>query len=211
MKIINSFKKMEECKMRMMVKNIETRGIMDVSHLLNKELDIYLRSYNCNHDDIRLVMSKETYNDLIYKGIDRYLVYRIPNDIEIFCTKVEFNNDKPFGMVTIWPCHSLVSANGYFDTDITFNYGGYFKELKMEEFKMPEIKNVIFNAPATIVFWSDGTKTIVKAQDNEYYDAEKGLAMAISKKALGNKGNYNDIFKKHIGDYFGTCMNKPEV
>ena len=59
------------------------------------------------------------------------------------------------------------------------------------------IKNVIFNDPATIVFWNDGTKTIVKAE-NEKFDPEKGLAMAISKKVLGNKGNYYEIFKKWL-------------
>ena len=61
----------------------------------------------------------------------------------------------------------------------------------------PSIKNVIFNDPATIIFWSDGTKTIVKAK-NESFDPEKGLAMAISKKFLGNKGNYYDEFKKWL-------------
>jgi hypothetical protein len=60
-----------------------------------------------------------------------------------------------------------------------------------------KIKDVIFNAPATIVFWSDGTKTVVKAT-NELFDREKGLAMAIAKKFLGNKGNYFNTFKKYI-------------
>lgn len=64
--------------------------------------------------------------------------------------------------------------------------------------RLPDIKNVIFNDPATIVFWSDGTKTVVKCQDGEPYDAEKGLAMAISKKALGNQGNYCNVFKKWL-------------
>ena len=59
------------------------------------------------------------------------------------------------------------------------------------------IKNVIFNDPATIVFWNDGAKTIVKAE-NEPFDPEKGLAMAISKKVLGNKGNYYETFKKWL-------------
>ena len=59
------------------------------------------------------------------------------------------------------------------------------------------IKKVIFNDPATIVIWADGTKTIVKS-DNEQYNPEKGLAMAISKKALGNKGNYYETFKKWL-------------
>lgn len=57
------------------------------------------------------------------------------------------------------------------------------------------IKNVIYNDPATIVFWDDGTKTVVKC-GNEDFDPEKGLAMAISKKALGNKSNYYEVFKK---------------
>jgi len=61
------------------------------------------------------------------------------------------------------------------------------------------IENVIFNDPATIVYWSDGTKTVVKAH-NEPFDKEKGLAIAISKKVLGNKGNFNDVFKKYIKD-----------
>ena len=65
-------------------------------------------------------------------------------------------------------------------------------------FKGIEIKNVIFNDPATIVFWTDGTKTVVKAQDDDAFDPEKGLAMAISKKALGNKGNYCNELKKWL-------------
>ena len=59
------------------------------------------------------------------------------------------------------------------------------------------IKNVIFNDPATIIFWSDGTKTVVKAE-NESFDPEKGLAMAIAKKSLGNRGSYYDEFKKWL-------------
>ena len=59
------------------------------------------------------------------------------------------------------------------------------------------IKKVIFNNPATIVFWSDGSKTVVKSNLDDY-DPEKGLAMAIAKKALGNEGNYYNVFKKWL-------------
>ena len=61
-----------------------------------------------------------------------------------------------------------------------------------------DITKVIFNSPATIVMWSDGTKTIVKCKKDEKFDPEKGLAIAISKKFLGNKGNYAKTFKKWI-------------
>lgn len=60
------------------------------------------------------------------------------------------------------------------------------------------IKKVIFNDPATIVFWTDGSKTVVKCGEYDIFDPEKGLAMAISKKALGNQGNYYETFKKYL-------------
>lgn len=62
------------------------------------------------------------------------------------------------------------------------------------------IENVIFNDPATIVFWSDGTKTVVKAQSGDTFDPEKGLAMAISKRVYGNSGNYYNALKKWLPD-----------
>lgn len=62
------------------------------------------------------------------------------------------------------------------------------------------IKNVIFNPPATIVFWEDGTKTVVKCQ-NEIFDPEKGLSMAFMKHALGNKSNYFNTVKKWAEKY----------
>ena len=61
-----------------------------------------------------------------------------------------------------------------------------------------KIKRVIFNAPATIILWKDGTKTVVKCGENEEYDPEKGLAMALVKHFLGNKGNYNNLFRKYL-------------
>ena len=64
--------------------------------------------------------------------------------------------------------------------------------------RIPEIKNVIFNDPATIVFWEDGTKTVVKCQDGDEFDPEKGLTMAITKKAYGNKGSYCNKLKKWL-------------
>ena len=61
---------------------------------------------------------------------------------------------------------------------------------------IPEVKKVIFNDPATIVYWKDGTKTIVKCQDGDDFDSEKGFAMAFLKKCWGNKGNFNDNLRK---------------
>lgn len=61
---------------------------------------------------------------------------------------------------------------------------------------LPDIDDVIFSGPATVVKWKDGTKTVVKCAKNDNFDPEKGLAMAIAKKALGNKGNYYETIRK---------------
>lgn len=81
----------------------------------------------------------------------------------------------------------------YAENDIA-NTHNLWKTMNVAE---RQIDKVIFNNPATIVFWSDGTKTVVKA-DGEDFDPEKGLAMAIAKKFYGNTGRYFDIFKKWI-------------
>lgn len=60
------------------------------------------------------------------------------------------------------------------------------------------IKNVIFAPPATIVYWSDGSKTVVKCNEKDIFDPEKGLAMAIAKRCGGNKGNYYKEIKNWV-------------
>ena len=64
--------------------------------------------------------------------------------------------------------------------------------------KIPNIKQVYFNEPVTVVLWGNGDKTIVRCQDGDTYSKESGLAIAIMKYMSGNKGRFNDIFKKWI-------------
>lgn len=64
-----------------------------------------------------------------------------------------------------------------------------------------DIVDVIFNDPATIVFWKDGTKTVVKCGEGDIYDPEKGLAMAIAKKHYGNKYSYYNVFQHWMKKY----------
>ena len=66
---------------------------------------------------------------------------------------------------------------------------------RVKKFVVPKAVKVIFNYPATIIIWEDGTKTVVKVQD-EYFDEEKGFAMAFMKKVMGNTGKYFDEVKK---------------
>ena len=57
----------------------------------------------------------------------------------------------------------------------------------------PGIKKVIFNDPATIVLWDDGTKTVVKCSEGDTYSEWSGLAFCICKKLMGDE--FHKVFK----------------
>ena len=60
------------------------------------------------------------------------------------------------------------------------------------------IDKVIFNPPATIVFWQDGTKTVVKCKEGEEFSEWAGIALCLAKKLYGP--NFHKIFKAHCSD-----------
>lgn len=107
--------------------------------------------------------------------------------------------------------------NFHVDTPITWYRDGrgngrtYQLELAKDPTYRMTAKKVIFHDPATIVIWVDGTKTVVKCSPEDVYDKEKGLALCYMKKALGNKGNYNNVFRKWItpeGREFDSFITK---
>ena len=77
---------------------------------------------------------------------------------------------------------------------------GICNEDILKESKCLEIQKVIFNNPATVILWKDGTKTVVKCNGRDTYDPEKGFAMAISKKVLGSYPAIKRIIRKYSPD-----------
>lgn len=71
------------------------------------------------------------------------------------------------------------------------------------------IKRVIFNPPATIVYWSDCTKTVVKCNVNDIFDPEKGLAMAIAKRCAGNTRAYYAEIRHWVAECGKDYPGKP--
>lgn len=107
----------------------------------------------------------------------------------------------------------LMRSMGYFDgsgplrSSIT-HYEKCIEALKnyntsgKEENWEPYIEKVIFNPPATIVFWKSGGKTVVKCNEPDKYDKAKGVALCYMKKALMNSsGEFNKQLRK-AGVYY---------
>lgn len=61
--------------------------------------------------------------------------------------------------------------------------------------KRKSIKEVIFNNPATIILWADGTKTVVKCKDGDKYDKQTGFLICYLKGIVGNKTLLKEIDK----------------
>lgn len=71
------------------------------------------------------------------------------------------------------------------------------------------IKKVIFNSPATVVYWSDCSKTVVKCNVNDIFDPEKGLAMAIAKRCAGNTSAYYAEIRRWVAECGKDYPGKP--
>ena len=65
------------------------------------------------------------------------------------------------------------------------------------------VKKVIYNDPATIIYWSDGTRTVVKCQPGDKFDPELGFLLALCKRVCGNTGVYNYLLREHVPGYGG--------
>ena len=108
--------------------------------------------------------------------------------------------------VTLDTGHTLLFNADEIACDDKYNYRirrhGAYQNYKKGPPPPPaaSIKNVIFNPPATVVYWSDGTKTVVKCSVNDKFDPEKGLAMAIAKRCANNSGSYYKEIQKWVGE-----------
>ena len=76
--------------------------------------------------------------------------------------------------------------------------------------KLPYIKEIIVNPPATIIIWKDGTKTICKAGDGEEYDEEVGVAMCIAKKYFGSRNQLKKASKKAYDSWWKKVTKNME-
>lgn len=78
--------------------------------------------------------------------------------------------------------------------------------------KSVSVNRIIFNDPATIVFWNDGTKTVVKCQKGQTFNPYFGLCAAIAKKLYGSNSMLNRIvdtyYKEEDPRYPKCCWCK---
>lgn len=63
------------------------------------------------------------------------------------------------------------------------------------------VKRVLYHNPATIVFWNDDTKTVVKCMSGEPFEKYAGFCAALAKKVFGSTSKAkktSDAKEKHV-------------
>lgn len=123
-----------------------------------------------------------------------------------FCSACKMSGYDSPPMYRGIPC--LQYARSYMDMSNTRSPGGIVKLVyKMPEVnlgldrghgfqKVPHIDHVKFNDPATIVFWKDGTKTVVKHDGKGRKDKRQAILYAFIRKIYGEGRPYHDILNE---------------
>ena len=97
----------------------------------------------------------------------------------VYCT-----NDKKYDRDPI-PQPRAIELTGFASDDFLKEVFGVVPTKKSKQ-EVPAIKRIVYHDPATIVFWQDGTKTVVKCMDGEPFEKYAGFCAALAKKVFGS-------------------------
>ena len=95
-----------------------------------------------------------------------------------------------------------------FDTntmpEYKFSIGGYVSPPTAITETAPELcvepKTIAFKGNATIVWWKDGTKTVVRLAEGEPYSKFHAFCAAVAKKLFGSASKIQKIIDEHDAD-----------
>lgn len=120
--------------------------------------------------------------------------YNIVSDVGyVYSQNYNFiQNLSPQEKYDLWK--SLDDAKDQYDEYVKYTE---LRNLQKKNKKLREmVVDVKFSGDRTIVFFNDGTKTIVQCQEGDTFDKEKGLAVACMKKLFDNTNIFNEVMRK---------------
>lgn len=78
----------------------------------------------------------------------------------------------------------------FYTTDVTY----------LEKIKCCDVDRIIFNPPATIVFWKDGSKTVVKCHGDQTFNPYYGFCAALAKHIYKSNSAVNRMVDKYVSE-----------
>lgn len=152
----------------------------------------------------------EPIDRLCHSGMIDYISYFTDEELESMMTIYDFeekdtedsptysinmNNSIVFNTIAEWAKKNKITKENkdmppykhYINTGAPSIYLGYLGDCSsvhsgvIQEAKHITVKDIKFNGPATIIFFEDGSKEVVKRQKNDKIDKEKAIYMAMLK------------------------------
>ena len=157
---------------------------LNISSIKLSFISNYAPSLKCNNTSYYL----SNPNDADISGI----VHLFVNDCKHYdCQHIKIvdNRDKSSMHPDIWEKYTM--------NDPFFNFS---------KPKLPALTKVISSGPATIAFWDDGTKTVVKCDEEDIYSAKVGILYSVIRKCIGEGKSYHNFLEQI--DRFEQMMNE---
>lgn len=151
--------------------------------------------YNYNLKQTTLLTAEEIFKILNVKANEKFRILGCKNNPHQIIKK-----DKYYELIDCYMnvvdknILEMIISNPFFVTKDIYNKGGF-----IPTYRYPKVEKIIYNfkkpdKPATIVFFDDGQKVIVRCDADEF-TREGGLAQCYLKKILGTRGNIKKLIE----------------
>lgn len=136
--------------------------------------------------NLRFVMNVPLYNEFS-------IACQMAGKDSEWCRGVKILEDA--GLYVSSPMNGLVRLI-YEEPEIKFDPYRYYIHDAVKALTRPHIDHVVFNGPATIVFWKDGTKTVVKHDGKGRKNKRQAILYAFIRKIYGEGKPYHNILNE---------------
>lgn len=110
--------------------------------------------------------------------------------------RIKFDKEKPFAFALDRTMHAPTNDQWIKMVNTVLGKCNEKEKEMTPRMTIMNIEKVVFNGPATIIFWKDKTKTVVKCMEGDAYDPEKAVLLACLEHTMGGKGPAKKWLKK---------------
>lgn len=141
---------------------------------------------------------------LIDTGTEVHIVDKSdPDNVVEHVFNSDEDDDLPFDdeeCVAPCPASSCNVCPHSIDCEECIQYDLECEDYEPDMWGIPDVRRVVFSEPATIVFWEDNTKTVVKCMKGEKFERYAGFIAACAKKMFGSTSRAKAIMNECAED-----------
>ncbi len=180
------------------LKTLYISPMVDLSYIFHRFREILRNEYNSFWEDCSFVDNKYIiYQPTDLKRVKLSFISNYPPTKTILgfkCNNSSYYLSNPNDADISGVVHLFINDCEHYEYQHIINTIDVYDHILSR--KKPSLTKVISSDPATIAFWDDGTKTVVKCQEGDTYDEEKGILYAVLHKCISDNKDYHNFLKE---------------